>query len=671
VLYEAVRRLNASVSLPQVLRELRRAARRILGNPRVEHKFVLFGRPQDHARIPGVARLKGNGHGSTLLSARKLTRPVWAGENGTWRAVADTMSGGEGPVLLLPLRDGRSSLGLAAISGLSRRTSQQKMAALAALHAHGAAAARRAMAYGRTSKSQSLGVSAVQDLCLRMSEAATLREALACLLKVAASAARCDSAILLLRDEASGRLETAAVRGRRREPGDWERGVYEWVVSQKRAFLADAVAGYGCLMAVPLVAENRGLGVVALRGKAGAFSQEQVKTLSILCCQAAAGYRALQSLGRMSQYAENLLTSLVAGVIGLDQGGRVIIWSPAAEEVLACPAALAVGQPLEQVMEEAARRKGCPAVSMITQIGLQALRDSAGASSRELACEGSGGRVTYLNVSSSPVQTPGGERIGAVLLVEDATERKRLEHHMQQVQQLAALGHMAAKVAHEVRNPLSAIKAAAQLLAEDSTDNGLVGELSHIIDEECDRLRKLTSDFLAYAKPAIPRADQIRVQDVVRRCLRLMEPDLKTKGIAVARRCSRSALKVEADAEQLEQVFMNLITNAAQAMDGGGRIVVSARPVERGGRAMVEVLVKDTGPGIPAECVDHIFEPFFTTKTRGTGLGLSIALQIVEAHEGEIRVSTRPGRGATFTVRIPVERNGTRANGGSEYGARG
>lgn len=671
-MHSAVRRLNASVTLGQVLRELRGAARQILANGAVEEKYLLFarGRSRPGLRVAGGAN--GRKRASWAAVGRRLTRPVWVqGNNGAYGHLARAITGDTQPVLLIPLRDGKSNVGVAAVRGLSRCPGEHKIEGLAALHAHGAAAIKRAIACSRAARSRSLGLSAVQSLCEKMSKAGSLSEGLSSLLRIAASALPCDSGLLLLRDECSGALRALAARGRRKDLGEWERGIYEWVAAQKRAFLADAVDGFGCLMAVPLVAGNRVIGVIALQGKAGVFTQEHVRMLSILCCQAAAGYRAVQSLGRLSQYTENLLASLVAGVIGVDRDGRVVIWSPAAERVLGYPAALAVGQPLDQVMDSVASRSGCPAVAVIGQIGLQAVGDKGRTSCRELTCETSGGKVSHLSISCSPVQTRTGERVGAVLLVDDVTERKRLQNQMQQVQQLAALGHMAAKVAHEVRNPLSAIKAAAQLLSEEANGKGLVGQLSRIIDEECDRLRKLTSDFLAYARPATPRADEVQVGDVVRRCLRLMQADLRKKGIAVSLRMGRSLPRVEADAEQLEQVFMNLITNAAQAMEGGGRLGVCVRLIESDGRHLVETSVKDTGPGVPAECLDKIFEPFFTTKTRGTGLGLSIARQIVEAHEGEIVVSTRPGQGSNFRVRIPVERTGLRSNGGGEHGARG
>lgn len=242
-----------------------------------------------------------------------------------------------------------------------------------------------------------------------------------------------------------------------------------------------------------------------------------------------------------------------------------------------------------------------------------------------------------------------------------ALENSRAYQRLKERDRLAALGEMAAGLAHEIRNPLGAIKASAQLLVENAVEGD--AEFLQIIVEETDRLNRVVGSFLDYARPARGNPAPCDVRAAVERTLQLVGPEcLKLETKLVLEQDPVLPL-VRIDVEQLRQVLLNLVQNALQAIGGGGEIHVSTASVERGrGEApWVEVRVRDNGPGIPAEVLSNLFVPFVTTKDRGTGLGLAISQRIVAAAGGRILVRTRESEGTTFVVRLPASEERTSA----------
>jgi two-component system, NtrC family, sensor histidine kinase HydH len=240
-------------------------------------------------------------------------------------------------------------------------------------------------------------------------------------------------------------------------------------------------------------------------------------------------------------------------------------------------------------------------------------------------------------------------------------QNSRVYELMKERDRLAALGQMAAGLAHEIRNPLGSIKGAAQYLQPigNQLGDGGTKEFLDIIVEEVNRLNKIVSQFLDYARPY--RGDQtpLDVNDVVRKTLHLLEKEEERSKVEITTNLVEGLPPVRADAEQLRQVFLNLAINALQAMPAGGRLSVSTslrRSTRRGAAAaFLEVRFRDTGPGIPPGDMRNLFIPFFTTKEKGTGLGLPISQRIIENHGGTIEPRSQPGAGATFTVLLPVE----------------
>ena len=220
-------------------------------------------------------------------------------------------------------------------------------------------------------------------------------------------------------------------------------------------------------------------------------------------------------------------------------------------------------------------------------------------------------------------------------------------------ERLAAVGKMAAVITHEVRNPLSSIGLNAELLEETLAASGskeAVG-LCRSIVKEVDRLTAITEEYLRFARLPRPRLEREQLNSIVAGVVAFQREDLASRGVRVDARLDDSLPPVDADEAQLRQALMNLMRNAADAMRGGGALTVATRRAVDGA---VEVSVEDTGAGISSENLSRIFEPFFSTKEGGTGLGLALTQQIVNEHGGSIEVASRPGRGTTFTLKLPA-----------------
>jgi PAS domain S-box-containing protein len=234
------------------------------------------------------------------------------------------------------------------------------------------------------------------------------------------------------------------------------------------------------------------------------------------------------------------------------------------------------------------------------------------------------------------------------VILHDLSATVRLEQQVRQHKALATLGEMAAVIAHEVRNPLAGIRGAIQILADrlpaESHDAPILGEIVKRIDA----LNGLVQDVLLFARPPQPKIGVVEVEPLVRATAVLLAGDPTVKNVTVD--VDASAALITADPELLKIVFLNLLVNAAHAMQGQGVIRVSIR-CDRG---FCNIVFIDSGPGVPPSLLEKIFIPFFTTKARGTGLGLPTAKRLIEAHGGAISVECAPAGGTSVTVQLPL-----------------
>jgi two-component system NtrC family sensor kinase len=233
-----------------------------------------------------------------------------------------------------------------------------------------------------------------------------------------------------------------------------------------------------------------------------------------------------------------------------------------------------------------------------------------------------------------------------------STELKAMQGHLIQTEKLAAIGKLAAGVAHEINNPLTGVLTNSSLLLEDlPAGNPMREELQVIVDETL-RCRKIVKGLLDFARQTKPQKQLVDMNSVVEDVLALVRNQASFRNISLETILDPELPAVMADRDQMRQVVLNIVLNAAEAMPCGGSIKVISR---RDGAGFVEIDVKDTGPGIPDEVKDKLFEPFFTTKKTGTGLGLAIAYGIMERHKGTIDFASVQGQGTTISLRLPSD----------------
>jgi two-component system sensor histidine kinase PilS (NtrC family) len=249
---------------------------------------------------------------------------------------------------------------------------------------------------------------------------------------------------------------------------------------------------------------------------------------------------------------------------------------------------------------------------------------------------------------------------GAICSFQDLTEIKRMEEQVRQADRLAAIGRLAAGLAHEIRNPIGSIRGSVEVLRESLNPQGDDRRLMDIVLRESDRLDAIIRDFLQFSRPPHLVRVPTDVSAMLDEILLMLSHHGGVQGtdapaVQIRRDNAEPTLKAEVDPAQLRQALWNLCLNAVEAMPQGGELRVGVRTASpEAGRSLLEITVEDTGVGIAAAELTQVFEPFFTTKPQGTGLGLAIAHRIVEDHGGEIRVQSEPWRGSRFTIWLPL-----------------
>lgn len=360
--------------------------------------------------------------------------------------------------------------------------------------------------------------------------------------------------------------------------------------------------------------------------------------------------------------------ALPYGFIGLDHLGRVLYLGGRAEEILGVPLAEARGRDCARIFRAVGLEDRNPL--------LDGLRGRA--VPIELYIARPDGRELPISLLVSRVGIRGSRRKGLVAFIRDLTEERALAEAESQRDRLAALGELSAGVAHEIRNPLTGIANCAQVLKEGRLAPEAQGKFLDIILEEAARLNRIVEGLLRYARPHRPELRETDVNDCVRRALDLESSTLADRGVRTRLTVRGRIPLIYLDPGQIEQVLLNLVRNAGEAMPEGGELKVEVSVIRRllhrrrgtgrratdrvrfareGPRArFVQVRVSDTGRGIPKELLSRIWNPFFTTRTRGTGLGLSLSLSIVREHGGTLTARSVEGKGTTILMDLPIER---------------
>lgn len=358
--------------------------------------------------------------------------------------------------------------------------------------------------------------------------------------------------------------------------------------------------------------------------------------ISLLLAQ---GYRAARSsLSRIKAFSDSLVENMPIGLVATDAGGRLNAFNQTAEAILKRTAGEVLGKPAEEILPGSCREL------------FRTLAAERRLIEREIDCAVAEGRTIPLEVIATTLREEDGAFLGHVILFRDMTEIRRLEEEVARSRRLASLGSLAAGVAHEIRNPLSSIKGFATWFRERYRDNPEGRETAEVMIREVDRLNRVITQLLEFARPLTMNRVPTPLPAVIRHALKMVEGEARKKGVALETDLSAEIGEVPLDADRMTQVFLNLCLNAIAAMEAGGILRVSlARRDER----TVRITVADTGIGIPKKDLPRVFDPYFTTRSSGTGLGLAIVQKIVEAHGGEVRLESEPGKGTTATVLLP------------------
>jgi len=337
---------------------------------------------------------------------------------------------------------------------------------------------------------------------------------------------------------------------------------------------------------------------------------------------------------------ENIVNSIADGVIAIDVRGRVTSINPAAQRIVGVAAADIVGRPYQSLFRPDAN------FSSLLLDTLETGREHIGVGI-DFPLPG---QVLHVTVSSSLLRDSRGDTIGAVVVLKDQTEQHRLKTQIMRADRLAALGELMAGVAHEIRNPLTAIRGFMQLL-ESCDDIREWQEYGPLIIRQVDSLNRIITELLEFGRTRPPVVRPVQLNDLIAEVTRLAG---RRTGVEVVLEPAPDLPVVEADADALKQVVLNLVINATQAMPESGTIRIAT--AAEGDRHAV-ITVADDGVGIAPEDLEKVFDPFFSTKASGTGLGLAMAHRIVDAHHGTITMASVPGAGTTVTLRLPFVHN--------------
>ncbi len=350
---------------------------------------------------------------------------------------------------------------------------------------------------------------------------------------------------------------------------------------------------------------------------------------------------------------EQILTGLEDAVIAVDREGKVVFFNEAAESLTEISAGSARRNPLEKLCK---REAWLWDLTKKTQ------------PPRQESARGEGdfitrwGRKTPVSVVASPLQDHDGKFLGSILLLRNIKHRKELEEDLKRADRLAAMGTLAAGLAHEIRNPLGGIKGAAQLLRRAVERDASLRAYTDIMIREVDRVNQLIEQLLDLSRPKQLSLAPVNIHEILEDVLLLEEQSAPVKTLTVKKLFDPSLPPIKGDQAQLKQVFLNLVKNAYQAMHGGGVLTLATRLETdfhiraHGSRRsrFIWVDITDQGEGIDEEHLPQIFSPFFTTKNSGSGLGLAICYRIINEHGGLIRVESVAGRGTTFKVSLLV-----------------
>jgi PAS domain S-box-containing protein len=410
----------------------------------------------------------------------------------------------------------------------------------------------------------------------------------------------------------------------------------------------------------PLSVRGRTIGFVGLgrRKNGDVLTSEEIEMMATLARYAAIAidnahlYRSLESkaseLMQLQAYSENVVESINLGVAVVSASGEITVWNSTMTAITGITNEQAEGMSISEVLP-------ADLASALEEVkdGSDWLVDGV-RRIYKTHIETDDGKLRLINVVLTPFISVDSINTGTLLVVDDITEKVRLENQLQQAEKLSSIGLFAAGLAHEVNTPLAGISSYAQMLIDETPSDDPRRDLLERIEIQTFRASEIVNNLLNFARFSDSDYEEINVNSLMMDTLSLLKHQLRNANIEIDLECDPTLPRTIGNGGKLQQVFMNLFINAKDSMPQGGRLRL--RTLERDSELFIEV--RDTGTGISKEDIKRIYDPFFTTKSvgKGTGLGLSVSYGIIQEHSGRISVESELGKGTTFLVALPLRR---------------
>jgi PAS domain S-box-containing protein len=351
----------------------------------------------------------------------------------------------------------------------------------------------------------------------------------------------------------------------------------------------------------------------------------------------------LREIVSLKAYNDNILSSMTNGLITIDLENRVVTLNKMAERLLEKRSEEVIGFPLAMALGPQHPFHG---------MMMETLFHAKGVSYSELKLK-KGEEILWLIAGTSLLTDGEGKKIGALMVFQDITEIKALEEKLRQSDRLAALGSLSAGLAHEIRNPLSAIKTFVQLLPKKSDNSSFMEKFHITVPREVDRINQLVEDLLELTRTRKRTLVSLDANHLMTQVIDLHGEEMKKRNVALEDHLDRTIPQIQGDPEQIYRALSNLVINSIQAMPNGGLLSISSSH-ENSKAPLIRIIILDTGIGMDETTSQNLFSPFFTTKDKGVGLGMALTRKIVEDHNGTIEVTSEKGKGSTFVLKFPV-----------------
>jgi PAS domain S-box-containing protein len=448
-------------------------------------------------------------------------------------------------------------------------------------------------------------------------------------------------------------------RNRYEAPDRLPQELFGDTTASHEAMLTDDLYGHGpsrggstahtfCALALPIMSDDRIIGVIALGPKLSgdSFYPDDLDLLMTLANQAGVAIknaRLYEQVVLANEYIENILSTIESGVVAVNAAMRIVMFNRAAERLTGLTADVMKGQLADslpgclEAALAATLQSGSPRIE--PEIILPTLRKRSGEA------------VTLPAIcTTSPLRDPDGTVLGAVAVFSDLTPLKELEIERRRAERLAYFEVLASGLAHEIKNPLVAIKTFTQLLPRRRNDDRFIDDFGRIATREMERMERLLERLRTLSRPGDRPRHPLDVRAPIREALESLQPACDEKNVTIVVSLGSTPCIVRGDHGELEQLFLNILMNAHEATPPGGALMIDLLRTDE----HVAITVGDTGPGVPADLLERVFDPFFTTKQRGSGLGLTICAGIAQTHGARLRAGNRPAGGASFSVEFAL-----------------